>query len=88
MVNFNYKQPGPPKCDSDGNGNDRKCFHAALTASQALFLVCELAPVSLPVSQVDAIIIVSIVEMEKLRLREITYKGTASESECWGSQPP
>lgn len=77
MVNFNYEQPGPPKYDSDSNGNDRKYFYAALTASQALFLMCELAPPP-PVSQVDAIIIVPIVEMEKLRLREITYKGTAS----------
>lgn len=76
-MNFNYEQPGPPKSDCDHNGNDRKYFCAMLIVYQALFLVCELAPAP-PVSQVDAIIIIPIVEMEKLRLREITYKGTAS----------
>ena len=73
MANFNYEQPGPPKCDSDGNGNDRKCFCAALTVCQALFLVCELAPAP-PVSQADAIIIVPIVDIEKPRLREAHTK--------------
>lgn len=77
MANFNYEQPGPPKCDSDGNGNGRKYVYAALTVCQALFLVCELAPAP-PVSQVDVIIIVPIVDMGKPRLREISYEGTAS----------
>ena len=75
-MNFNYEQPGPQKSDRDHNGNDRKYFCAALTVCQALFLVFELAPAP-PASQVDTIIIIPIVEMEKLRLREIIYKGTA-----------
>lgn len=42
------------------------------TVCQALFLVCELAPAP-PVSQVDVIIIVPIVDMGKPRPREIFH---------------